>query len=259
MPERITSMLIGAAIASLCAAGPLRGANVNDFYIAHEASLNETNPVFRGPVGGTLTIGYFGDIDNNAGTPDAFAPFLPGATPVGDHVNQYYGNAFEQGFHKENTHDIPATTVNTSGGPTSIIGLNIDPDQIVMHPGNTGANAIVPPFFDAVVRYTVASPGSYDITGSFDSIDVGGTLNRVLLNETTVLFSQNEFLGQPAAFSMTNLALAAGDRIDFVVDPNGDVFGDTTGLSADITVPEPGSLSLLVVACALMFRRRNRG
>lgn len=258
MSERTTSLLVCVALVVLCAASSVRGANINAAFIANEASLNETNPVFPGPVGGTLTIGYFGDIDNNGGTPDAFAPFLPGPTPAGDHTNQFAGNPVMQGFHKENTHDIPATTVNTSGGPTSIFGLSIDPDQIVMHPGNIGANAIVPPFFDAVVRYTAARPGFYDITGSFDSIDVGRTLNRVLLNETTVLFSQNEFLGEPAAFSLTHVPLAAGDRIDFVVDPNGDVFGDTTGLSADIIIPEPSSLSLLFGAGALMLlRRRN--
>jgi hypothetical protein len=250
-------MLLCAALVGLCAASPLRGANVNAAYIAHEASLNETNPVFPGPVGGTITIGYFGDIDNNGGTPDAFAPFLAGATPIGDHSNAYGGNPVMQGFHKENPQDIPSTTVNTSGAATSVFGLSVDPDQIVMHPGNIGANAIVPPYFDAVVRYTVAIPGPYDITGSFDSIDGGGTLNLVLLNETTVLFSQNEFLGQPAAFNLINVPLAAGDRIDFVVDPNGNVFGDTTGLFADIAIPEPSSLSLLLGACALMLHRRS--
>lgn len=112
-----------------------------------------------------------------------------------------------QGFHKENNHDIPATTVNTSGAATTIFTFNIDPDQIVMHPGNIGPNAVVAPFFDAIVRYTVSGPWLYDITGSFDSIDVGDTLNQVVLNETTVLFSQNESLGQPAAFSIANLAL----------------------------------------------------
>ncbi len=256
MPNRTTSMLL---CAGLCVAGSVRGANVNAAFIANETSLNETNPVFPGPVGGTITIGYFGDIDNNGGTPDAFAPFLPGATPIGDHDNQFYGNPVMQGFHKENPQDIPVVTVNTSGGPTTILGLNIDPDQIVMHPGNIGANAIAPPYFDAVVRYTVANPGFYNITGSFDSIDGGTTLNRVLLNETTILFSQNESLGQPAAFSLTNVALAAGDHIDFVVDPNGDVFGDTTGLSAHIVIPEPGSLLLAVLAASgLICARRGR-
>jgi hypothetical protein len=149
--------------------------------------------------------------------------------------------------------------VNTSGGPTNYFHLNVDPYQIVMHPGNIGSNAIVPPYFDAVVRYTVTRPGLYDIVGSFDSIDVGGTLNLVVLNETTVLFSQNEFLAQPAAFNITDVALAAGDRIDFVVDPNGDVFGDTTGLSADIVVPEPGSLTILFIACALLLHPRQTG
>lgn len=149
-------------------------------------------------------------------------------------------------------------TSNTSGAATSVFGLTVDSHQILLHPGNIGANAIVPPYFDAVVRYTAASPGLYDITGSFDSIDVGSTLNRVLLNETTVLFSQNESLAQPAAFSLTNVALAVGDRIDFVVDPNGNVSGDSTGLVADISVPEPSSLLLLFGACALLFCRRTR-
>jgi hypothetical protein len=251
-------MVLAIAVAGFCTNSPVRGANVNAAFISHESSLNETNPVFPGPVGGTLTLGFFGDIDNNAGTPDAFAAFLPGATPAGDHDNQLAGNPAMQGFHKENTHDIPAITVNTSGLPTSIFTFNIDPDQIVMHPGNTGANAIVPPFFDAVVRYTAARPGNYDITGSFDSIDVGSTLNQVLLNETTVLFSQNESLGQPAAFSLTNVALAAGDRVDFIVDPNGNVFGDTTGLVADIVVPEPGALALLCGVGAITFRSRRQ-
>lgn len=57
MPDKVTSIFLGAAIASLCAVSPLRGANINVAFIANEASANETNPVFTGPVGGTLTLG----------------------------------------------------------------------------------------------------------------------------------------------------------------------------------------------------------
>lgn len=107
MPKRIGSMLLGAAIASLCAESPLRAGNINAAFLANEASLNEANPVFSGPVGGTLTNRTLRRHRQQRGTPDAFAAFLSGATPAGDHDNQSYGNAFLQGSTRKTLKTFP--------------------------------------------------------------------------------------------------------------------------------------------------------
>jgi hypothetical protein len=106
--------------------------------------------------------------------------------------------------------------------------------------------------------------------GIFDGIDPHPTTTdlHVLLNNVSLFNAAISSFGVPVSFSLAG-ALAAGDRLDFVVGFGTDMdFGfDSTGLKANISfapsaaVPEPGSLLLVgsgFLVCGRRWRRNGR-
>jgi len=117
------------------------------------------------------------------------------------------------------------------------------PGQIALHPGPaTNGDA-------AILRFTAPQTGSYSIRAQFFAGDLGETEAWAVLN--------NDFLAPLGALGTTNLnpkfsigalSLAADDTVDFVVGNRGSYFGDTTPLTAQISVvPEPGIPMLLLL------------
>jgi len=95
--------------------------------------------------------------------------------------------------------------------------------------------------------FTAPSAGEYSVVSSFlgDQHDIG-TVVGVLENGLVVFDSSVTAVGQVVPFS-TDVALTAGEMVEFAVGPGGGL--QNTGLSLTIanisTVPEPASLTLL--------------
>lgn len=145
------------------------------------------------------------------------------------------------------------STVSTVTNDTGTIVLT--PGQLASHPGTSGEFSIV--------RFTAPTAGLFNVAGSFLGADlVGATTDvHILLNGSSV-FAGNVSgfgVGSGPAFN-TNLSLASGDRLDFVVGwGNGDFTWDSTAIAAVITqVPEPGTAAMLAIGGLALVLRSSR-
>lgn len=135
-----------------------------------------------------------------------------------------------------------------AGGTVTIPGLTL-----VMHPGPTGFGAGGAREF-AVTRWTAPVSGAFDISGSFLALDSGSTNVHVVRNGVS-LFSSIRASSSNTAFSLSSVAINAGDTVDFVVGNDGSYFNDSTGLVANI-IPTPGTAALFSLSLVGMRRRR---
>ena len=221
--------------------------NVNDAFIANEFPEPgaEINP-FAGPEGGSITLGY-------SPTPSNPAAFTT-ANLV--HTDAFNNNPQIEGFFINNNIIVPAVLVNTAATSLPLnFGGTILGQEILLHPGNPGPDGFVLPADAAVLRYTVASAGIYTISGVFRDIGGGPVAVDVLLNGTTILTAG---AGSDATGFNETQTLAAGDFLDFVVDDANGIGSDSTGLYANIVIPEPGSIALLSFGALGLLARRRR-
>jgi hypothetical protein len=154
----------------------------------------------------------------------------------------------------------PVIARNGSGATATYLTITHPADLLNLHPGPGGENA--------VLRWTAPTDGLFRVQGRFQGIDSAPTTTdvAVLLNGLTTLFSSGINVsggGNVANFDLT-VPVAAGDRIDFSVGTGNGFYGnDSTGLRAVIgpaaaaTVPEPGTVALLLPAAALTRARRR--
>ncbi len=221
--------------------------NANSAFSAMEAgSVPGTNPFLP------FSVGYANEA---LSLPGSFVAFT-----AAEHTNSFLGNSNVQGYFVNNNAVVPAVVVNTANTSQNIHASieALDPGQILLHPGGIGGNAFTPPIYGAVIRFTTPTAGVYTISGDWESLHSGATLNQILRNGTS-LFSD---AAADINFNLTNVALNAGDYVDFVVrSNNGDIGSDSTGLRATLStnIPEPGSLALLGLGLAgLGFCRRKQ-
>jgi len=126
--------------------------------------------------------------------------------------------------------------------------------QINLHPGPAGEYS--------VVRFTAQTSGIYELVSSFNMRSSAGTAftsNDVLLNGSSFFKSAVLGFNAQADFSQTIL-MSAGDKLDFIVGPNGSYTGDTTELRVTLVpVPEPGNYALLLAGLVIVgaATRRN--
>jgi hypothetical protein len=154
---------------------------------------------------------------------------------------------------------LPRIVADTSGSTFTSGTVTYETDYLVMHPASDGTYA--------VLRYTVAAPGLYQISGAYRGQDVNGTSSdvHVLINGASAF--DNEVTGylDPSTQTFSLLSsLNTNDTIDFAVGfgANGTYFYDSTGLQGTIAAvasPEPGSAILIFSGIALcgLFRKRS--
>jgi hypothetical protein len=156
-----------------------------------------------------------------------------------------------------NVSGFPLILDDTSGSTFTSGTVTYSTDYLNLHPASNDTFA--------VLRYIVATPGSYLISGAYRGQDTGGTTTdvHILVNGASAFGTEVTGYLDPSkqAFSLVR-ALNANDTIDFAVGfgSNGTYFNDSTGLQGTITVvtPEPASAILIlsgIAACGL-FRKK---
>jgi hypothetical protein len=219
--------------------------SVNDAFLDNESpNGSEANPF------GDYTFGYSLD----PGTTGSF-------TSAGlVHTDAFNGTSNAEGYYIQNNVIVPALLINTNVASITFgFGVTLQPNQILMHPGGLGSNGLIGPFASAVIRYTVPTASTYQISAIFASLHPGETDVGVRINGASVYSALDA-----GTFAGTSFSLNALDMIDFVVGPGNDssIGSDSTGLFANIVrtaVPVPGSLALLGLGLAgLGFARRKK-
>lgn len=222
--------------------------NANSAFVQNE--LGAESPEF-----GHFSVGHFDE-----SVPGGFTAFT-----VGQHTDNFFHPEI-QGFRQQNGYMVPAAVVNTNTttSVTTSYGATLDPSQILLHPGGLGVQGDELPYHNAILRFTAPVAADYRIQGDWESLAPSTpmrTQNSILVNGSSVFSSTLNV----SVFDLTE-SLNAGDTVDFVVNDNGDIYGDSTGLNATLTasnvsVPEPSSAGLLLAVGAMfqltMVRRRR--
>jgi hypothetical protein len=143
-------------------------------------------------------------------------------------------------------------------------GYDIGPDDIAFHPGP----GFVGNDLDwSIIRWTAPADGVSNVdarfTGGFGTLT--GTRDVYVYVNSTSDLSSTIVGTQSASYVKNGLVVHAGDTIDFVVGPHGNLNQDSTAISAiiDFTrVPEPSTIALLAAGAAglaaWLWRRQRR-
>lgn len=232
--------------------------NANNAFVLHESGTSQVAAFSNFRAG-------HGTILNGSPVQGSFVQFAEA-----DHTDAWIGSSAMQGWSKNNTSgSIPAVVVNTTNGPAqpaTDIGP-VDPSQILMHAGGIAGLGSTGPLADAILRFTTSNAGIYKITGAWEALDdnytSGHALKYILKNGVDIIDAST--FDNPT-FNYTDISLAFGDTIDFVVSMPGGNFYGSTGLTATLegvaAVPEPTTLLLFglggIGLTGIAKRRRTR-
>ncbi|MGJ8633667.1 MAG: PQQ-dependent sugar dehydrogenase [Luteolibacter sp.] len=161
-------------------------------------------------------------------------------------ANNNVGNAGNAGFEGPSTLNTPAILGAIDGGSEFEIfndGLQSNAGvvgtDLLFHPGNDTATSFV------IARYTFSAADILNgniatIEGSFRrGSTTGNGINASVYHNTSSLYSVTSSTNLTEAngtFSISDVTVAEGDTISFVVDRNGNYGGDETALQASIAI-----------------------
>lgn len=204
----------------------------------------------------TTAPGYVGDSTAPTAPPTGWEYLYSTAPTNGTEMaltpQSGVGNAGNSGFEGPSANSTPAVLGGIAGGSAyeiftdgSAAHAAVVGTDLLLHPGNDAATAYV------VARYTfseadIAVGSVVSISGSFRDLaggTGGGGANSItadIFHNATSLFSTNGAAGRlfeaDGTFSISDLTIAAGDTISFVVGNNGGYGGDETALTGRIEV-----------------------
>jgi hypothetical protein len=160
---------------------------------------------------------------------------------------------------------VPAIGVNVSGADQFFTGFGPGAEftwpagAMFMHPGAATL---------AVVSWLSPSAAQLSIAVRFSDMDGNaayrdGVAWSVEKNAggAALAFGSFPYRGSSGPVAISNVTVAAGDRIHFIVGGNGDFQGDSTRLEATITtspVPEPAAWMLALAGGVLLLARRRQ-
>lgn len=143
--------------------------------------------------------------------------------------------------------NVPEIGVNQTGGDvtyTSGAAFTWPDNTMLVHPGNLEL---------VVLSWLSPTSSFFDIDFSFTDLDPNGG-NGILWyvdENATNLSAGLVFNNTSGMVTLNNIFVNAGDRINFIVDPNGDYHFDSTKITATITssavgTPDTGSTLMLL-------------
>ena len=154
---------------------------------------------------------------------------------------------------------IPEIGVNQTGSDATFVpGPGSGPftwpkNTMSVHPG---------PAELVVLSFLSPSTSFFNIDFSFSDLDPNGNNGGIAwfvdLNTTNLSMGSFGNGGASGMMNLNNIFVNAGDRINFIVDPNGDFFFDSTQVTAMISsvagLPDSASsLALLSISLVTMF------
>jgi hypothetical protein len=151
--------------------------------------------------------------------------------------------------------NIPQIGVNQTGSDATFVSgphFTWPNNTMDVHPG---------PAELVVLSWLSPASSFWNINFSFSSLDPNGGNGIawfVDLNTTNLSSGSYRDGGASGVMNLNNVFVNAGDRINFIVDPNGDFFFDSTKVTATINsvagVPDTASsFLLLTIALVTMF------
>lgn len=169
-------------------------------------------------------------------------PTTAGAHPTGNLTlfNEYTSSANGYGW-RPSTHSLGAPLFAVLTNP--VFGLSAGDSALHGGPNNEFA----------VIRFTVLTPGLYDLKAPWKPGDGSEADLYLQVNDVTLAFTPSTNLS--GALTAFNVPLLLGDVVDLALGTGGDsFFGDSTGANLQIfaAVPEVGSF-LGMSAAALVF------
>ncbi len=187
---------------------------------------------------------------------DAFGTYAPDPYRFGafvSYLDPFHGAAGMEGWQEAGA---PFVGHNKTGAAIAQDGAyNVEPNQLVIHPNAPQEEANPFNQGDVVVRWTAPAAGAYNVSWEFKEIGGNGDVNAKVYTDSNPSVWSAFLPGGPlgeARASSALLRLAAGEKVWFVVDPNGtgptDHWGDGTGFTASITVAPPGQVQGVVTA-----------
>jgi hypothetical protein len=205
--------------------------------LADDFSIS-SNPNGQWSYGSTNTLG--GDFKVFART--AQIPYQVSHGAVAEWVGTYF-SGFELFPYVTKFYGDPGTSVSVTNACNAVTCSIEDPGvTIIQRSANgVGVHPAPPGQGYADLRWTAAKSTTYVMSVSFFSIVVGGgatTDVHVLRNHVSLFDGDVNGAGSVQSWSTGSpgIALSAGDVIDLVVGPNGDNFGDSTGIDATIQI-----------------------
>ncbi|MGO8737645.1 hypothetical protein [Rhodoblastus sp.] len=182
-----------------------------------------------------------------------------------------FSNKFSTGFgpvdywqSSNPVYSVPLVGENTGSSPYVAGTLMIPTGVLWVHPGQND---------DVLVQFTAPKSGNYDYAGGFELLDTSptGVIGEIFDNGTQIYSgaltgpgaNQGTLApGQSESFA-GSVYLNAGDHLTFAVNNAGNVFDDSTGLTAAVTsVPELSTWVMMLAGSAglgFLGYRRNKG
>ena len=123
----------------------------------------------------------------------------------------------------------PLVGINSTYATQIVKNFPFPPRSVFVHPGISGL---------AIIGWKSPFTGLVNVSGFFSDLDPTG-FNGVIwsVDRGSQTFASGTIAsGGPAqTFSLTNVAVKAGQALYFIVDPNGDYTSDSTGVDVIVT------------------------
>jgi hypothetical protein len=129
-------------------------------------------------------------------------------------------------------------------GSSTIYGVL--PGQVALHPGPASNGDA------AILRFTAPQSTTYDVLGQFFVGDPYGDTDAQIVRNGSLFQSLGSTTNNPN-FGISNLFLATGDTLDFVIGNSGSYAGDSTPVVLQISTAVPEPLTLLGAGTAVLF------